>query len=103
MSTSEGLRIEGLAKRYGEADATLDKETQSLAVRVVSAYMEVLLADDQVGLMQAQIEATTTQLKAAGVRVERGDGVAALRQRTGRKRRQRLRHQSGHRHGAAVG
>lgn len=43
---------------------------------------EVVLVEQDSALL-ANLSRITTQLKATGVRVERGDGVAALRQRTG--------------------
>jgi 16S rRNA (guanine966-N2)-methyltransferase len=44
--------------------------------------VEVVLVE-QDGALLANLSRITTQLKASGVRVERGDGVAALRQRAG--------------------
>ena len=44
--------------------------------------LEVVLVEQDSGLL-ANLSRITTQLKASGVRVERGDGVAALRQRAG--------------------
>lgn len=44
--------------------------------------VEVVLVE-QDGALLANLSRITTQLKATGVRVERGDGVAALRQRAG--------------------
>jgi 16S rRNA (guanine966-N2)-methyltransferase len=44
--------------------------------------VEVVLVE-QDGALLANLSRITTQLKAGGVRVERGDGVAALRQRAG--------------------
>lgn len=44
--------------------------------------VEVVLVEQDSALL-ANLSRITTQLKAAGVRVERGDGVAALRQRAG--------------------
>jgi 16S rRNA (guanine966-N2)-methyltransferase len=44
--------------------------------------VEVVLVEQDSALL-ANLGRITTQLKAAGVRVERGDGVAALRQRAG--------------------
>jgi 16S rRNA (guanine966-N2)-methyltransferase len=44
--------------------------------------VEVVLVEQDSALL-ANLSRITTQLKASGVRVERGDGVAALRQRAG--------------------
>lgn len=44
--------------------------------------LEVVLVEQDPGLVH-QLSATKTRLKADAVRVERGDGVAALRQRSG--------------------
>jgi protease secretion system outer membrane protein len=70
-----GIGVEQAEFGVREAQASMDKEMQNLAVRVVSAYMEVLLADDQLGLMKAQIESTTTQLKAAQRALAAGSGT----------------------------
>jgi outer membrane protein, protease secretion system len=61
--------------QVADANAALDKETQNLAVRVATAYMEALLADDQLGLVIAQKTAFTTQLDAARKRFKAGAGV----------------------------
>jgi outer membrane protein, protease secretion system len=61
--------------QVADANAALDKETQNLAVRVATAYMEALLADDQLGLVIAQKAAFTTQLDAARKRFKAGAGV----------------------------
>jgi outer membrane protein, protease secretion system len=61
--------------QVADANATLDKETQNVAVRVASAYLEALLAEDQLGLVVAQKAAFTTQLDAARKRFKAGVGV----------------------------
>lgn len=58
-----------------EANATLDKELQNVAVRVSGAYLEGLLAQDQLALVLAQKDAYTTQLDAARKRFAAGAGV----------------------------
>lgn len=58
-----------------DANAQLDKETQNVAVRVVSAYLEALLAQDQLSLVLAQKSAYTTQLDSARKRFAGGAGV----------------------------
>ncbi|MEJ6021959.1 TolC family outer membrane protein [Ramlibacter sp. PS4R-6] len=58
-----------------DANAQLDKETQNLAVRVTSAYLDCLLAQDQLALILAQKSTYTTQLDAAKKRFSAGAGV----------------------------
>lgn len=58
-----------------DANATLDKELQNVAVRVSGAYLEGLLAQDQLELVLAQKQAYTTQLDAARKRFAAGAGV----------------------------
>jgi outer membrane protein, protease secretion system len=61
--------------QVADANAALDKETQNVAVRVATAYMEALLANDQLDLVMAQKAAFTTQLDAARKRFKAGAGV----------------------------
>lgn len=61
--------------QVADANAQLDKETQSAAVRVATAYMEALLAQDQLSLVLAQKAAYATQLDAARKRFAAGAGV----------------------------
>jgi outer membrane protein, protease secretion system len=61
--------------QVADANATLDKETQNVAVRVATAYLEALLAEDQLALMAAQKTTYTTQLDAARKRLKAGVGV----------------------------
>jgi protease secretion system outer membrane protein len=58
-----------------DANATLDKELQNVAVRVAGAYLEGLLAQDQLDLVMAQKQAYATQLDAARKRLTAGAGV----------------------------
>lgn len=58
-----------------DANAVLDKELQSVAVRVSSAYLDALLAQDQLALVMAQKNAYTTQLDASRRRLAAGAGV----------------------------
>ena len=58
-----------------DAEATLDKEVQNVAVRVAGAYLEALLAEDQLALVMAQKQAYTTQLDASRKRLAGGAGV----------------------------
>lgn len=61
--------------QVADANAALDKETQNVAVRVASAYLEALLAEDQVALVVAEKSSYTTQLDAARKRFKAGVGV----------------------------
>jgi outer membrane protein, protease secretion system len=61
--------------QVAEANAVLDRETQNVAVRVSGAYLEALLAQDQLALVMAQKQAYTTQLDAARKRLAAGAGV----------------------------
>ena len=61
--------------QVADANAILDRETQSLAVRVTGAYLEALLAQDQLALVAAQKAAYTTQLDSAKRRLAGGAGV----------------------------
>ncbi len=61
--------------QVADANAVLDKETQNVAVRVSGAYLEALLAQDQLALVAAQKSAYTTQVDAAKKRFAGGAGV----------------------------
>lgn len=58
-----------------DANAILDKETQNVAVRVATAYLEGLLAQDQQNLVLQQKATYTTQLDAVRKRFAAGAGV----------------------------
>ena len=58
-----------------DSDAMLERDEQSLTVRVGEAYFDVLLARDQVDLVAAQKEAYTTQLDAARKLLQGGSGT----------------------------
>ena len=57
--------------------------TGALGLEAASRGAAEVVLVEQDGSLLANLSRITTQLKAAGVRVERGDGVAALRQRIG--------------------
>jgi outer membrane protein, protease secretion system len=61
--------------QVADANASLDKDLQNVAVRVSGAYLEALLAQDQLALALSQKEAYTTQLDAARKRFSAGAGV----------------------------
>jgi TolC family type I secretion outer membrane protein len=61
--------------QVADANAQLDKETQNVAVRVVTAYLEALLAQEQLSLVLAQKNTYATQLDSARKRYAAGAGV----------------------------
>lgn len=58
-----------------DADATLERDEQSLVVRVGEAYFDSLLANDQLDLVAAQKVAYTTQVDAARKLLAGGSGT----------------------------
>lgn len=58
-----------------DAEATLERELQNLGVRVTGAYLEVLLAQDQLDLVLQQKATLTTQLDAATKLFAAGSGI----------------------------
>jgi protease secretion system outer membrane protein len=68
-----GLTQAGFLAR--DAQAVLETETQNLGVRVTGAYLEALLAKDQLDLVMVQISAISTQLDAAKKSLAQGAGV----------------------------
>ncbi len=58
-----------------EAEALLVQTRQQLATRLVEAYFELLLADEQIMFIQAQTEAHTSQLDAARKSFAAGSGI----------------------------
>jgi outer membrane protein, protease secretion system len=67
--------LEQARAQVEEANATLEKETQNLAVRVSTAYFEALLTEEQLALVLAQKIAYTTQLDSARKRLSAGAGT----------------------------
>ena len=61
--------------QVASAEATLEKETQTLALRVSSAYFDVLLAFEQLKSVQAQIKAYAAQLVNAERSLIGGEGT----------------------------
>ncbi|HTH80441.1 MAG TPA: TolC family outer membrane protein [Ramlibacter sp.] len=61
--------------QVADANAQLEKEVQNLAVRVASAYMDCLLAEDQLQLVLQQKETYTANLDAAQKLFKAGSGV----------------------------
>ena len=62
-------------QQVADADATLDRELNNLAVRVAGAYFEALLAQDQLELVLKQGEFTTVQLDYARKALKAGSGL----------------------------
>lgn len=58
-----------------DADATFERELQNLGVRVTGAYLEALLAQDQLDLVLSQQTFTLTQLDAARKAFAAGSGT----------------------------
>lgn len=67
--------IEQAHAQRDDAQAGLQKETQSLAVRVADVYTQILFARDQLSFIEAQKAATTTQLDAARKQFIGGSGT----------------------------
>ncbi len=67
--------LEQARSQRDQVDAALERETQNLSARVAEAYMQILLARDQLALIQAQKLATTTQLDAARKSLAAGSGT----------------------------
>ncbi len=61
--------------RVAESEAALARDLQALGVRVGEAYFELLLADEQIALVQAQKRAFATQLDAAAKAFAAGSGT----------------------------
>lgn len=58
-----------------EAELTLQREVQNLAVRVAGAFFDALLTQDQLRLLESQKKATQTQLDAARKALDAGTGT----------------------------
>lgn len=63
------------AAQVASAEATLDKETQNLALRVSEAYFTVLLATERLNVIQAQKKAYAGQLQSAERFFVAGEGT----------------------------
>lgn len=67
--------LEQAHQMRAEVGAQLDRELQNLGVRVTDAYLQLLLAQDQLALVRAQKATTTTQLDAARKLLVAGSGT----------------------------
>ena len=61
--------------QVADAEATLEKDEQSLAMKVGEAYFDALLAEDQLDLIRAQKTTYNAQLDASRKRLAAGYGV----------------------------
>jgi len=69
------LQFEQAKSVVAEAEATLDRDLQNLAVRVAGSYFETLLADEQLDLVLAQKTTYTALLDAAQKGLAAGSGT----------------------------
>ena len=72
---SLSVGLEQAHQMRAEVGAQLDRELQNLGVRVTDAYLQLLLAQDQLALARAQKNTTTTQLDAARKLLDAGSGT----------------------------
>jgi outer membrane protein/protease secretion system outer membrane protein len=70
-----GAQLRQAEAQVRDADASLEKDEQSLVVRVGESYFEALLARDQVALVLAQKATFTSQLDAAKKGFAAGSGT----------------------------
>ena len=70
-----GAQVDQARAQVEDANASLDRDEQSLVVRVGEAYFNALLANDQVELVVAQKAAYAAQLDAARKGLEAGTGT----------------------------
>jgi outer membrane protein/protease secretion system outer membrane protein len=69
-----GAQLRQARAQVDEANASLERDEQSLVVRVSEAYFDALLARDQIALLQAQKASNVTQLDAARKSFAAGTG-----------------------------
>lgn len=72
---ADAANVRQAEARVAESEANLERDTQNLAVRVCEAYFELLLADEQIALVEAQRAAYSTQLAAAERGFAAGSGT----------------------------
>lgn len=70
-----GLGVDIARAQGAEAQAALTREVQLLGVRVVEAYLQVLLAQDAQALLEVQQNLAQQQLDAAQKRFDGGQGI----------------------------
>lgn len=69
------LGVDGAVAQTQDAEATLERAVQTLGVRVVESYLQVLLAQDRQALLHTQHRLATQQLDAARKRFDGGQGI----------------------------
>lgn len=69
------LGIDQARAQIGDAEFVLEREVQNLGVRVVEAYLQVLLAQEKEALLKVQYQFVGQQLTAARKRFEGGQGI----------------------------
>ena len=70
-----GALVRQAQAQVAGADAQLENDEQALAIRVGETYFDALLAREQLALVAAQKATYTTQLDAAGKRLQAGAGT----------------------------
>ena len=75
LSMQRWLQFEQAKSMVEEAKANLDRDLQSLVVRVAGAYFETLMADEQLELVLAQKKTYTALLDAAKKGIAAGSGT----------------------------
>lgn len=69
------LGVDQARAQIGDAQSVLEREVQNLGVRVVEAYLQVLLAQEKEALLKVQHQFVGQQLTAARKRFEGGQGI----------------------------
>lgn len=70
-----GLGVDQARSQISDAQSVLEREVQNLGMRVVEAYLQVLLAQEKEALLKVQHQLITRQLDAARKRFEGGQGI----------------------------
>lgn len=70
-----GLGVEQARAQHADAQAVYAREAQSLGIKVVEAYLQVLLAQENLTLLDAQHRLTVQQFESAKKRFEGGAGI----------------------------
>lgn len=69
------LGVDQARAQYADAQASFDHESQALGVKVVEAYLQVLLAQENLALLDVQHRLTVEQFESAKKRFEGGAGI----------------------------
>ncbi len=70
-----GLGVDQARAQHADALALFAREAQSLGIKVVEAYLQVLLAQENLALLDAQHRLTVQQFESAKKRFEGGAGI----------------------------